>query len=144
MTQGKIADILQARGQLDEALRIRLEEQLPVYEKLGDVREKAVTHFQIASLRLDRNEQQTEEGFVAIFESLREAFDIAAQMRIPDGVSAVGPLYAQILAMGQAFAPALAVLAQVDEACAVLGDEAGRRRAADLRQRIEAMQGGQA
>ena len=103
-----------------------------------------MTHFQIASLRLDRNEQQTEEGFVAIFESLREAFDIAAQMRIPDGVSAVGPLYAQILAMGQAFAPALAVLAQVDEACAVLGDEAGRRRAADLRQRIEAMQGGQA
>ena len=144
IARGGQADILQARGQLDEALRIRLEEELPVYEKLGDVREKAVTHFQIASLRLDRNEQQTEEGFVAIFESLREAFDIAAQMRIPDGVSAVGPLYAQILAMGQAFAPALAVLAQVDEACAVLGDEAGRRRAADLRQRIEAMQGGQA
>ncbi|WP_288130811.1 hypothetical protein, partial [Accumulibacter sp.] len=125
-------------------LRIRREEELPVYEKLGDVRSKSVTHFQIASLRLDRNEHQTEEGFLAIFESLRQAYDIAAQMRIPDGISAVGPLLAQFLAMGQAFAPALAVLAQVDEACAVLGDEAGRRRAADLRQQIEAMQCGQA
>ena len=105
---------------------------------------KAVTQLKIASLRLDRNEQQTEEGFLAIFECLREAYDIAAQMRIPDGISAVGPLYAQFLAVGQAFTAALQVLAQVDEACAVLGDEAGRRRAADLRQRIEAMQGGQA
>jgi len=32
---GKVADILQARGELDEALRIRREEQLPVYEKGG-------------------------------------------------------------------------------------------------------------
>ncbi|MEF8766777.1 MAG: hypothetical protein ABTS16_23425 [Candidatus Accumulibacter phosphatis] len=144
IARGGQADILQARGQLDEALRIRREEELPVYEKLGDVREKSVVHFKIASLRLDRNEQQTEEGFLAIFESLRQAYDIAAQMRIPDGISAVGPLLAQFLAMGQAFAPALAVLAQVDEACAVLGDEAGRRRAADLRQQIEAMQCGQA
>ena len=29
VTMGKIADILQARGELDEALRIRNEEQLP-------------------------------------------------------------------------------------------------------------------
>jgi hypothetical protein len=41
---GKIADILQARGELDEALRIRREEELPVYDRLGDVRSKAVTH----------------------------------------------------------------------------------------------------
>ena len=38
VTLGKIADILQARGELDEALRIRREEELPVYERLGDVR----------------------------------------------------------------------------------------------------------
>ncbi|MGH8476535.1 MAG: hypothetical protein ACRER2_12310, partial [Methylococcales bacterium] len=37
------ADILQACGQLDEALRIREQEQLPVFEKLGDERETAVT-----------------------------------------------------------------------------------------------------
>ena len=38
VTMGQIADILQARGELDEALRIRREEELPVYERLGDVR----------------------------------------------------------------------------------------------------------
>jgi hypothetical protein len=40
---GQIAEILQTRGELDEVLRIRREEQLPVYERLGDVRGKAVT-----------------------------------------------------------------------------------------------------
>ena len=35
VTQGRIADILQARGEFDEALRIRVEEELPVYERLG-------------------------------------------------------------------------------------------------------------
>jgi esterase/lipase superfamily enzyme len=47
---GKIADILQARGQLDEALKIRNEEQLPVYERLGDVRSLAVTMGRIADI----------------------------------------------------------------------------------------------
>src|SRR5262249_41509144 len=37
VTLGQVADILQARGELDEALRIRREEELPVYERLGDV-----------------------------------------------------------------------------------------------------------
>ena len=36
-TLGKIADVLAARGELDEALRIRREELLPVFERLGDV-----------------------------------------------------------------------------------------------------------
>jgi hypothetical protein len=50
VTRGQIADILQARGQLDEALRIRTEEQLPVYERLGDVRSAAVTRGKIADI----------------------------------------------------------------------------------------------
>jgi tetratricopeptide (TPR) repeat protein len=49
-TMGAFADILQARGQLDEALHIRENHELPVYEKLGDVREKAVTMGQIADI----------------------------------------------------------------------------------------------
>ena len=35
---GQIANVLSSRGELDEALRIRREEELPVYERLGDVR----------------------------------------------------------------------------------------------------------
>ena len=50
VTMGKIADIYQARGQLDEALRIRSEEELPGYEKLGDIRSRAVTIAQIADI----------------------------------------------------------------------------------------------
>ena len=50
ITKGKIADILQARGQLDEALRIRYQDQLPMYEQLGEVREIAITKGQIADI----------------------------------------------------------------------------------------------
>jgi hypothetical protein len=52
---GQIADILQARGQLDEALRIRREEQLPVYERLGDVHGLLVGRAKLALLLLSRN-----------------------------------------------------------------------------------------
>jgi hypothetical protein len=68
VTMGQVADILESRGQLDEALRIRRDEQLPVYERLGDVRERAVTMGKVAdileargqldeSLRIRRDEQ---------------------------------------------------------------------------------------
>ncbi|MDY7096125.1 MAG: tetratricopeptide repeat protein, partial [Acidobacteriota bacterium] len=40
----------EARGDLEEALRIRREEELPVYERLGDVRERAITMGQIADI----------------------------------------------------------------------------------------------
>ncbi len=53
---GKIADILRARGELDEALRIWREEELPVYERLGDVRSRAVTMGQIADILEARGE----------------------------------------------------------------------------------------
>jgi hypothetical protein len=50
----KIADILQARGQLDEALRIRTEEELPVYERLGDAHSLLVCRANIAWTLLAR------------------------------------------------------------------------------------------
>jgi hypothetical protein len=49
--------VLQARGQLDEALRIRQEEQLPVYERLGDVRAKAITMGKIADVLQARGQE---------------------------------------------------------------------------------------
>jgi tetratricopeptide (TPR) repeat protein len=50
VASGRLADILQARGQLDEALAIRREKELPVYERLGDVRSLAITHGRIADI----------------------------------------------------------------------------------------------
>lgn len=43
LAAGMIADIFTARGQLDDALKIMQEEELPVYEKLGDIHSRALT-----------------------------------------------------------------------------------------------------
>ena len=51
---GKIADMLYARGDLDEALRIRREEQLPVYERLGG-RDLVIGRGNLAITLLTRN-----------------------------------------------------------------------------------------
>ena len=56
LAAGCRADILEARGELDEALRIRQEEELPVYAKLGDVRSRAVTMGKIADILQARGE----------------------------------------------------------------------------------------
>ena len=69
-TLGAKADILQSKGQLDEALRIREQEELPVYERLGDVRSKAVTLGQIADILQARGQ-------------LDEALHIREQEQLP-------------------------------------------------------------
>jgi tetratricopeptide (TPR) repeat protein len=47
---GDIADIAEGRGDYDEALRIRREVQLPVYERLGETREAAIAWGKIADI----------------------------------------------------------------------------------------------
>jgi tetratricopeptide (TPR) repeat protein len=47
---GMIADILQTRGELEEALRIRCVEELPVYERLGYMRGIAILLGKIANI----------------------------------------------------------------------------------------------
>jgi hypothetical protein len=56
MLHGTLADRLVQGGELDEALRIRREEQLPVYERLGDVRSRAVTMGKVADILAARGE----------------------------------------------------------------------------------------
>ena len=46
VTMGKIADSLQADGQLDEALKTWQEEMLPAMERLGNVRSRAANNGQ--------------------------------------------------------------------------------------------------
>lgn len=48
--QGKIADILQARGQLDEALAVWRDDVLPVFELAGYTREAGLARERIAAL----------------------------------------------------------------------------------------------
>ena len=98
MAQGRIASILEARGDLDEALRIRMEEEIPVYERLGDVRSLAVTRGQIAdilqargdldeALRIRREEQ------IPVFERFGDVRSLAVTRgKIADIVQARGDL----------------------------------------------------
>jgi tetratricopeptide (TPR) repeat protein len=53
---GDIADIAEQRGDYDEALRIRRQVQLPVYERLGDTRSTALTWGQIADIAYQRGD----------------------------------------------------------------------------------------
>ena len=95
VTLGQIADIHQARGELDEALRIRIEEELPVFERLGDVRERAITLGKIAQVHLARGELdqalELNEQRRPIAEMLRDINSLAhihflsAQIRLERG-----------------------------------------------------------
>ena len=50
ITRGQIANILEARGQSEEALRILTEEALPVFERLGDARWVSATKRKIDAI----------------------------------------------------------------------------------------------
>ncbi|GHJ09695.1 hypothetical protein TPA0907_40620 [Micromonospora humidisoli] len=53
---GSIADILFYRGDYDEALRIRRDIELPVYQRLGDTQSTAITHGRIADILQQRGD----------------------------------------------------------------------------------------
>ena len=98
LAQGVIADIFQARGQLDEALRIRQEEELPVYEKLGDIRSRAVTMGKIADIfqargQLDEALRIRQEEELPVYEKLGDIRERAVTMgKIADIFQARGQL----------------------------------------------------
>jgi len=76
---GKIADILQAPAELDEALRIRREDALPVYERLGG-RDLVVGLAKLGVLLIKRG------GAADLREArghVQRAEAMAAAMRIP-------------------------------------------------------------
>lgn len=53
---GTLADIAYQRGDYDEALRIRREIELPVYERLGETQSAAITWGQIADITYQRGD----------------------------------------------------------------------------------------
>jgi esterase/lipase superfamily enzyme len=72
---------LQARGQLDEALKIRNKEQLPVYERLGDVRELLVGRANLAITLLQRAEDGDRDDARDL---LSLALDEARRLSLPE------------------------------------------------------------
>ena len=56
VAMGTIADIIYLRGDYEEALRIRREVELPVYERLGDTRETALAWGKVADIAHQRGD----------------------------------------------------------------------------------------
>ncbi|MCM8636495.1 MAG: hypothetical protein NFW15_11225, partial [Candidatus Accumulibacter sp.] len=94
----ELAELLRSVGELDEALRIRLEEELPVHEKLGNVRSKALTQGQIADIlqargQLDEALRIRLEEQLPVFEKLGDVRSKAVtQGQIADILQARGQL----------------------------------------------------
>ena len=77
---GQIADILQARGQLDEALRIHRQESLPVYQKLGARRDILICEWWIATYL----QKRTSTGDLAeARRHAQKAYQAAVEMKLP-------------------------------------------------------------
>jgi tetratricopeptide (TPR) repeat protein len=132
---GQIADILQARGDTDEALRIRQEEQLPVFERLGDVRERSVTLQKIAAGLIAAG--GLKQGRIQeIYDALAEAFGIAQKLRVPDGIAFIGIQLADILARAGLRDEALGVLDEAEAGFRVLGHAVGVEHVGRMREAI--------
>ena len=108
ITEGRIADILEARGELDEALRIRTEEELPVHERLGDLRALAVAKGKIADILQARGE-------------LDEALRIRTEEQLPV-FERLGDVHARAITLGR-IADILFTRGELDEALRIRTDE---------------------
>ena len=108
LAAGAVADIFEASGELDDALRIRRDEQLPVYERLGEVRERAVTMGKIAQIFETRGE-------------LDEALRIRRDEQLPV-FKRLGDIREQAVTMGQ-IADILVAYGRADEALRIRRDE---------------------
>jgi tetratricopeptide (TPR) repeat protein len=108
VARGGVADILAAWGEHEEALRIRREEELPVYERLGALRERAVTTGKIADILAGRGE-------------LDEALRIRREEQLPVYES-LGAVQERAVTMGK-IADILQVRGEIEEALRIRREE---------------------
>ena len=87
---GYLADIIGQRGDLDEALRIRQDVQLPTYERLGDPRSIAITWGKIAHIAAGREDYETAARMQ------RERLEVNKKLGDLDGIAAANWDLAQI------------------------------------------------
>ncbi len=127
----ELAGLLASIGELDEALRIRREEQLPVYERLGDMRERAVTLAKIASIlqvrgELDEALRICRKDVLPAFEQLRDVRSRAVTLgQIADVLQARGELDEALRIYQKEQLPAFEQLGDVRERTVALGKIAG-------------------
>jgi tetratricopeptide (TPR) repeat protein len=123
----EVADLREARGDLDEALRIRREVQLPVYERLGNVRSAAVTWGKIADVvgargDLDEALRIRREMCLPAFERLGDVRSAAVTWgQIADVLGARGDLDEALRIRREMCLPAFERLGEVRETAVTWG-----------------------
>lgn len=114
---GKIADILQDRGELAEALRIRTEIQLPAHAQLGDRRERAITLGKIADVLVklgdaDEALRLRVEEVVPVFRALGELRGLAVTLgKVTDTLITYGEHSEALRLLREQVLPALTQIA---------------------------------
>jgi tetratricopeptide (TPR) repeat protein len=121
------ADILQARGELDQALRIRREEVLPVYERLGDVLACATTLGKVADILQSRGQADEalrirKEEQLPVYERLGDVRARAVTLgKVADILRGRDQLDEALHLLKQEVLPAFTRLGDVRERTATLG-----------------------
>ncbi|MCX7113071.1 MAG: tetratricopeptide repeat protein [Proteobacteria bacterium] len=105
---GELAGLYFRLGEWDKALSIRIKEQLPVYERLGDVRQKAITLGKIADIMRERG-------------LLDEALRIRTEEQLPV-YERLGDLREKAMTQGK-IADILHARGQLDEALRIRTEE---------------------
>lgn len=127
VASGLVADIQFARGMLEEALRIRREEELPVYDRLGDIHSTAVTRGQIADILFARGELDEalhiyREEVLPAFERLGDARERAITLgKIGDVLFARGKVEEALRIRKEEQLPAYEGLGDVRSCAVTLG-----------------------
>ena len=119
VTMGKIADILQARGELDEALRIR-EECGVIAEKLGDTDLLINTLWSTARIRTAKGISD-QETFERILRDLSQAYAMAKKLTRLDAICAVAFDLGMLIASAGAKEEAKPLLTSVGDPPALPG-----------------------
>ncbi|HEX4952700.1 MAG TPA: tetratricopeptide repeat protein [Thermoanaerobaculia bacterium] len=124
---GGLGDLLFARGYFEEALRIRQEEELPVYERLGDMHSRAVTLGQIADVlfargNLDEALRLRQEEELPVYERLGDVRERAVTLgQIADVLFARGNLDGALRIRQEEELPAYERLGDVRSRAVTLG-----------------------
>jgi tetratricopeptide (TPR) repeat protein len=128
---GAVADILEAQGDLDEALRIRRETEMPVYERIGDMSSWAVTMAKVANILesrgdLDEALRIRREEVLPVFERRGEVREVAVTMgQIANLLEARGDLDEALRIFREEQLPVFERLGDVRSQATTMGQIAG-------------------
>ncbi|MBS4099415.1 MAG: hypothetical protein KGZ83_21595 [Sulfuricella sp.] len=123
----EMAELYRSLGKLEESLRIREQEELPAFEKLGDLRSAAVTRGQIADILVARGELDTalrihEQEVLPVFEKLGNLREAAVtRSKIADILRVRGELDTALRILEQEVLPVFEKLGDVHSATVARG-----------------------